>query len=150
MLQSSPMATRHGPSSSEPHARAEGAITFEQKQTVMKMFSDNAKTYIQLSGAALALTLTFAREILHIPADKNIADGWMIAMWICFLVTILAGAFYQYLAVKFLEHELDWDSFRFWNHVSPGTFYAVMLGAFYSGTLIFTIYAIVRISHPSK
>jgi len=37
------------------------------KKAVVKMFSDNAKTYIQLSVAALGLTLTFAGKVLHIP-----------------------------------------------------------------------------------
>jgi hypothetical protein len=35
----------------------------------MQMFSDNAKTYVQLSSAALAVTLTFTREVLHLSAD---------------------------------------------------------------------------------
>ena len=75
---------------------------FGSQQKIMKMFCDNAKVYIQLSGAALALTLTFAREILHIPADRNVTDVWMILMWCCFLLAVVSGAFYQYLAVKFL------------------------------------------------
>lgn len=111
------------------------------------MFSDNAKTYIQLSGAALALTLTFAHEILHIPKDQNIADVWMVAMWGCFLLAILAGAFYQYLAVKYLEASIDWGHSDAWSWLQPGNVYAVMLGAFYGGTIIFTIYGIVRLWH---
>jgi hypothetical protein len=70
--------------------------TFDRKQKIMSMFSDKAKTYIQLSGAALALTLTFAHEILRIPKDQKVADGWMSLMWSCFLLTIISGAFYQY------------------------------------------------------
>ena len=111
----------------------------------MSMFCDNAKTYIQLSGAALALTLTFAHEILHVPANKNIADGWMIAMWICFLVAIITGAFYQYLAVKLLEETLDWQAYEVWKWLEPGLVYGMMLASFYGGTIIFTVYAIVRL-----
>jgi hypothetical protein len=73
-----------------------------------EMFSDNAKTYIQLSGAALTLTLTFAEKILHIPPEKSIVNFWTIAIWSCFLVTIITGSFYQYLAVKQLDAWLDW------------------------------------------
>lgn len=121
---------------------------FDHQHKIMSMFSDNAKTYVQLSGAALALTLTFAHEILHIPKEQNIADGWMIAMWICFLLAIITGAFYQYLAVKFLERSIDAQSYDIWNWLQPGRVYGVMLGAFYGGTIIFTIDAILRLRHP--
>jgi hypothetical protein len=121
--------------------------TFSRQCEVMKMFCDNAKTYLQLSGAALGLTLTFAHQILHIPETQNIANGWMIAMWICFLVAIISGAFYQYLAVKFLEEYIDWRYFTFWDWLPPGIVYGVMLGSFYGGTIIFTIYAIIRLRY---
>ena len=65
----------------------------------MTMFTDNAKNYIQLSGAALVLSVTFIHEVLGIRAGDRISvDGWMIAAWIAFLFAILSGAFYQYLA----------------------------------------------------
>ena len=120
--------------------------TFDRKQKIMSMFSDNAKTYIQLSGAALALTLTFAHEILRIPKDQKVADVWMILMWSCFLLTIISGAFYQYRAVKLLEAEIDWQSYDWWQKLEPGIVYGVMLVAFYCGTVIFTGYAIFRLS----
>ena len=66
--------------------------TFERRRDVMQMFSDNAKTYVQLSGAALALTLTFAKQILHIPDTQSIVSCWTISMWLCFLLAILLGA----------------------------------------------------------
>ena len=125
----------------------ERQVTFDRVQKIMSMFSDNAKTYIQLSGAALALTMTFAHEILHIPAKDNIANGWMIAMWVCFLIAIIAGAFYQYLAVKLLEDAIDWKYFQAWDWLPPGVIYGVMLAAFYGGTIIFTVYAIIRLRH---
>ena len=77
----------------------------------MKMFSDNAKTYIQLSGLALGLTLTFAHQILNIPEDHSTVDLWMIIMRACFLVAILTGAFYQYLAAKYLEGIIGFGTF---------------------------------------
>lgn len=43
-----------------PGVRAEdGNATFDRQKKVLSMYSDNAKTYIHLSGAALALTITF-------------------------------------------------------------------------------------------
>ena len=119
-------------------------LTFEQLQSLMKMFSDNAKTYIQLSGLALGLTVTFTQSIL---GDKNGAapSRWMIAMWACFLAAIVAGAFYQYLAVKYVERKFDPQYLGIWEWLAPGSVYAIMLAAFYGGAGIFTIYAIVRL-----
>jgi len=133
-------------SSSHP-SRAKERVDFDREHKVMKMFSDNAKTYIQLSGAALALTLTFAHQILHLPEDKNIADGWMILMWSCFLLTVLSGALYQYLAAKYLEQQVDWEFFKLWGWIQAGTVYGVMLASFYGGALIFTIYAVIHFTH---
>jgi hypothetical protein len=121
--------------------------TFDRQAKVMKMFSDNAKIYIQLSGAALGLTLTFAQKVLHLPDGKGIVNPWTIAMWLCFLLAIITGAFYQYLATKFVETFLDWATFQGWSWLPPGIVYGVMLLAFYAGTIIFTIYAIVRLTH---
>jgi hypothetical protein len=139
------MKTPTAKSGSESLTEGDRQATFDRQQKVMSMFSDNAKTYIQLSGAALALTLTFAHEILHIPRDENIANGWMIAMWVCFLIAIIAGAFYQYLAVKFLDAILDWEYESGWDWLEPGIVYGLMLSAFYAGTIIFTVYAIIRL-----
>ena len=123
--------------------------TFDRQKAVMGMFSDNAKTYIQLSGAALGLTVTFGDRIIRIPENSSIANGWTITIWSCFLLTILAGAFYQYLAVKFLDAWLEWEYVSFWDWLPPGVIYALMLLAFYGGAIVFTMYAILRLSaHP--
>jgi len=71
----------------QPRKSEDRHAAFDRQEKIMQMYSDNAKSYMQLSGLALALTLTFAREILHVPKDTNIADGWMIAMWVFFLTT---------------------------------------------------------------
>lgn len=133
-----------------PAANEERRPTFDRQQKVMGMFSDNAKTYIQISAAALALTLTFAHEILNIPKGKSIVDGWMIVMWVCFLLTIISGAFYQYLAAKYMEATIDWEHSSAWNWLEPGTIYGTMLAAFYLGSTIFTVYAIIRLSQPAQ
>ena len=113
----------------------------------MQMFSDNAKSYVQLSGAALALTLTFADKILHIPSTQRIVDRWTVTMWTCFLIAIIVGAFYQFLAVKQLDSLLEWEYDKTWDWLQPGIVYGVMLAAFYGGTIIFAIYAIVQIKN---
>jgi len=119
--------------------------TFERRKDVMAMYSDNAKTYMQLSGAALALTLTFAKQILHIPDTKSIVDFGTVAMWSCFLLAILLAAFYQFLAVKQLDAYLKWGYDKRWDKLSPGTIYGLMLFTFYAGSVIFTVYAIVQL-----
>jgi hypothetical protein len=125
----------------------EWLATFDRQQKVMKMFSDNAKTYIQLSGAALTLTLTFAEKILHISKPPNAVNGWMVVMWGCFLSAIISGAFYQYLAAKYLEGIIDWEHMDMWGWVpDPGSIYGVMLLSFYGGSTIFTVYAIVNLN----
>jgi hypothetical protein len=91
--------------------------------------------------------LTFSRQILHLPDGANIADFWMVLMWSCFLLAVVSGAFYQYLAVKFLESLLPWYAYKGWDWLPPGVVYGVMLGAFYAGSFIFTIYAIVHLRH---
>ena len=126
---------------------SERLATFDRQEKVMSMFSDNAKTYIQLSGAALAVTLTFAREVLHVPPGQNIANGWMIGMWTCFAVAIISGAFYQYLAVKYVESCIDWEHSAAWDWLQAGYVYGIMLFSFYGGTIIFTVYAIVSLRH---
>jgi hypothetical protein len=131
--------------SSESLSAEERRASFDRQQKVMSMFSDNAKTYIQLSSAALALTLTFAHDILNIPKSQPIVDGWMITMWVCFLLTIIAGAFYQYLAAKYMEASIDWSHSEAWGWLEPGTIYGVMLAAFYGGAILFTVYAIIRL-----
>src|SRR5712691_2268987 len=101
----------------------------------MDMFSRNAKTYTDLSGAALALTITFIHEVLGIPKGQRLpVDRAMIASWISFLLAIGAGVFYQYLAIKFLEwksgvvrHHRIWPE---WLTHHPWPVYGVMLIAF--------------------
>jgi hypothetical protein len=123
-----------GNRSSESLTEEDRRATFDHQHKVMMMFSDNAKTYIQLSGAALALTVTFAHQILHIPEGRNVVDPWMVIMWVCFLIAIIAGA-YQYLAAKFMEASIDWESYDAWNWLQPGSIYGSMLGAFYEAPL---------------
>lgn len=129
-------------------SREDRQATFDRQSTVMKMYSDNAKTYIQLSSAALALTLVFADKVIHLPATANLSSPPMEAVWSCFLLTIISGAFYQYLAVKTLDAWLEWDYVNSWDWLPPGVVYAVMLIAFYTGSIIFTIYAISQLGHP--
>lgn len=121
---------------------------FNEESKIMELFIDNAKTYVQLSAGALVLSITFLHEIVGIAKDAKIpTDGWLTASWISLLITILSGALYQYLAVKFLEKKFaaaySFPLFAFLEK-SPGLCYGAMLASFYAGCFFFAISAIRR------
>src|SRR5579864_6046598 len=104
----------------------------------MKMFTENAKAYIQLASGGLVLTVAFTREVMRLePGQKIVPNAWMIATWIALLAAIISGVFYQYLAVKYLEQHLSSQSFQGWNWLAErcGIVYGVMLTAFYGAVL---------------
>ena len=122
---------------------------FNKECKLMGLFIDNAKTYTQLSGAALALSITFLHEVIGVAKDSPISLDWsLIVSWLCFLIAIGAGVSYQYFAVKFLE----WKSHIKRHHTSyprfliehPWPLYSLMLVTFYAGAVFFTVGAIRR------
>jgi len=72
----------------------------------------------------------------------------MIATWIGFLLTIVSGAFYQYLAAKYLERHLATCSYTGWDWlvIRCGWIYGTMLATFYGGGICFIVQAIIRLS----
>jgi len=67
----------------------------------------------------------------------------MVTMWICFLA-VAVGPFYQYRAVKYLEAKIHRNFYRRAAWAQAGTVYGIMLGAFYRGAIIFTVYTMVH------
>ena len=58
---------------------------FENLHKVVSLFIDNAKTYTQLSSAALVISIAFLREVTGVEKDKPMPlDGFLIGSWICF------------------------------------------------------------------
>ena len=115
---------------------------FNCESVVMKMYTADSTLYIKLSSAGLALTVTFAREILGQSAPL-VPDIWLKWVWGAFLFAIGAGAFYNYLAGKYMENLSPRGAgFTGWNWLQPGYVYGAMLLAFYLGAAIFTIHAI--------
>lgn len=122
---------------------------FSKEYQLMGLFIDNAKTYTQLSGAAIALSITFIHEVVGVEKGKPISLDWsLMVSWICFLIAIGAGVSYQYFAVKFLEmksqlhrHHRSYPKFLI-EH--PWPMYSIMLVAFYAGAICFTVGAIKR------
>jgi hypothetical protein len=122
---------------------------FDKQCKVMGLFIDNAKTYTQLSGAALALSVTFIREVFGIEKGQPIHSDWsLISSWLCFLISIGAGVSYQYYAVKFLEsHSGLRGQRRGFPAIlveRPWPLYLIMLVTFYAGAVFFTVAAIKR------
>jgi hypothetical protein len=122
---------------------------FDNEHKVMQMFSENAKLYIQLGGAALALSIAFARQIQGVPDKQPVpVDAALIVSWALFLLAIGAGGFYQYLAVKYLERQLPSQRYEAWDRLVSqcGLVYGVMLISFYGGSLAFTLHAFFALS----
>jgi hypothetical protein len=63
---------------------------------------DTAKTFTQLSIGALALSITFLKTVLGSKDGAPISYLLLFA-WLFWLLAALAGAFYQYRAIKWLE-----------------------------------------------
>ena len=113
---------------------------FSKECKLMGLFIDNAKTYTQLSGAALALSVTFVHEVVGVAKESPIPLNWsLVVSWLCFLIAIGAGVSYQYFGVKFLE----WKSNIKRHHPSyprfliehPWPLYSLMLVTFYAGAV---------------
>ena len=124
------------------------AKDFDKELEVMKMYSANANLYIKLSSAGLALSVTFPEKILK--TSGPVVDSRIVSVWIGLLLAIGAGAFYHYLAGKYMENLLpEGAGFRSWNWLADkcGLVYGVMLLSFYASAAFFTwnaIYAVLR------
>lgn len=111
----------------------------------MKMYSDSAKTFTQLSVGALVLPIVFARQILAIDSKVPLSrDPLLIVTWGLFLVTIGLGMLYQYLAVKSLLADL-WEEYSEasnWMIRDPGYVYGTMMFTFFLAAALFVIRAL--------
>src|SRR5438046_732932 len=116
---------------------------------IVKLFIDNAKTYIQLSGGAIFLSVTFLHQVVGIQQGKpKPLDPWLVSSWGGFLLTILLGVLYQYVAVKFAETTFELPSLRpvVVRTVirQPSLVYGLMMLSFYVGAILFTVGAVRR------
>jgi hypothetical protein len=125
---------------------------------LMKAYVDTAKSFVQLSSAGLALPLVFSSQLLGLfgrttsqsGAVTPLSEGvriWVIASWACFLITIGAGTFYQYAAIKSAEEEIDPSGvyitkiLRPLITTGPGLAYGVMVIFFYLGAVSVIVYS---------
>lgn len=116
---------------------------FDAEKTIMTMYVDSAKGYVQLSTGLLALSTTFREKVLGGGGGAAAAGrpGWpVLTSWVLLLATALLGMLYQYLAVKYLD--------RLTRHAgadgpvpeylldNPGIVYGAMCVPFFSGVVL--------------
>ncbi len=135
---------------------------FKSRVDLMKAFCETAKTYIQISSAALALPMLFSRAVLgKEAAERGIrAVGVpcsLVLAWISFLLAIGFGLAYQWLAIRLTWDELHRAQITDQNIAQPGFrttwwvpqlrwlnrsfLYGCMLGFFYLGAILFVVFA---------
>lgn len=116
---------------------------------VFKHYIDSAKSYIQLSTGALALSVFFTEKII-VASLAKLFEYYLFWAWSFWLAAILAGAGYHYFAVKRLEN-IGYELGLFRKPLvrgcvkDPGWIYGLMLVFFYGAALFFIAYAIENI-----
>lgn len=134
------------------------ADALEQERKTMTAYSETAKTYGQLSLGALVLSVTFIEKVAASSVNEE-ASLWLYAAWCLWLISALAGATYQYLAVRFVEARGEawgllsrsghYQAFnRLANH--PWPVYGCMLLAFAFGSVCFVAFGVGQLSHASS
>lgn len=123
---------------------------FENELKMMATYVDTAKTYSQLSLGALVLSVTFIEKFTTTKTYDSV-NWWLAVAWVSWLASALSGAFYQYLAARFLEARGEhWgvltrgghpQSFR-WLSRHPWPAYAGMLASFALGAASFALYGL--------
>jgi hypothetical protein len=137
-----------------PANLTEAAKALEEDRKIMAAYSDTAKTYSQLSLGALVLSVTFIEKVAATKVSHALNAALLLA-WGGWLIAALSGAFYQYLAVRFLEARgKDWgvliraghpQLFEHWSR-HPWPVYACMLIAFAIGSLAFVVVGLQLLS----
>jgi hypothetical protein len=132
---------------------------------ITKAFCDTAKVYIQLSSAGLALPLLFTQAILGtgkwVQGLNATGRYSLLLAWVFFLIAILAGAYYQWFAIRGMWNDLHRSELMKETHgkliysgfrKTPGIPqfeksnrsrpYGVMLISFFAGAISFAVFAI--------
>ena len=127
---------------------------FRYLTTVMSMYVDSGKAYVQVATGALLLPIIFLRNLLGLKEQAPL--GWiprpMWISWILLLLSIGAGLLYQVKAVRYLEVAMEGGvenaptsvSAR-WKQkiVAPlGLIFDLMVVTFYLGTMFFVVGAV--------
>ncbi len=125
----------------------------EEERKIMAAYSETAKTYTQLSLGALVLSVTFFEKVLG-QSGRIPVNPFLILSWVSWLAATLAGALYQYLAVRFLEARGErWGVLERGRHPQafenlanhPWKVYGLLLITFYMGGVFFAVVGILRL-----
>lgn len=120
-------------------------MSIEANQIIIPPYIESAQLYLQLSIAAIGLSVAFKEKILGQHHKKSVSLALAIS-WLFFLLTIGLSAFYQYIAVKFLDTELDPTVVvkYFVSFVEqPGHIYGAMLITFFIGAILLVFSSII-------
>jgi hypothetical protein len=122
---------------------------FQYLTTIMQMYVDSGKAYVQVATGALVLPIVFLRNLLGL--GEHDALGWIPGpiwiSWILLLVSIGAGLGYQVRAVGYLEAAMEGNDDPDEGTIlpkEPGFLFDVMAFAFYLGVMYFVIGAAER------
>src|SRR5688500_10363504 len=74
----------------------------EEERHIMGAYAETAKVYSQLSLGALVLSITFFEKVTN-TGGRVVVDPALLLARLGWLLATVTGAFYQYLAVRFLE-----------------------------------------------
>jgi len=135
---------------------------FKARAELTKAFCDTAKTYIQISSAALALPILFTQAFYGKGTAERglqtfgIAPSLVLA-WISFLLAIGFGLAYQWLSIRRMWDQLHScymtpENCKTWGfRTTPGIpqfesvnrsyIYGAMVGFFYVGAISFAVFA---------
>ena len=127
---------------------------FRYLTTVMSMYVDSGKAYVQVATGALLLPIIFLRNLLGLKEQAPL--GWipgpMWISWILLLLSIGAGLLYQVKAVQYLEVAMEGGVENAPTSVSarwkqkivapPGLIFDLMVVTFYLGTMFFVVGAV--------
>jgi hypothetical protein len=123
----------------------------EEEHKIMAGYIDTAKTFIQLSIGALLLSITFLEKILQEKGPIKVHYLLLFA-WLFWLLAALAGAFYQYRAIKWLEElGIKLNILEEENHagdplkIYPYIVYGFLLVCFFLGTIFFAVFGAIKI-----
>ena len=127
-------------------------LATESVKLLMPLYIDSAKTYSQLSIGALALTIVFKEKVLG-DVGRMQVNKLLIASWFCFLISIAASAYYQWVAVRLINHYIKktagFDVVQFPLTISwlwPGYAYGLMVSTFFIAASLLVLSSIYQLT----
>ena len=124
----------------------------EEEHKIMAGYIDTAKTFTQLSIGALVLSITFMEKFLGMSGNQTSIPVLLLLAWVFWLFAAIAGAFYQYRAIKWLETlGIEFNLINERHHVAdllkvyPYIVYGFLLISFSLGTILFAIFGAMKI-----